>query len=205
MDATEFIGGITLQIKHLCPFHELHAKRHTGAFQGTHQLPAVVDLTVLFEQQPGNPFRSQAWDFPFQAAAVQGLPELGCRVGVPIGGCSERHHDAAGAQPAAQAAVTLDLRHCHPAGKSSKLACQVEQASALRHGAPAAPATNPAASLRRRLITVTVSPRRASWCAIARPIKPPPSTRVAGVCAGVIGHRPPDGAGLRLLRTARPS
>jgi hypothetical protein len=42
---------------HLGSFQELHAKGHAGLFQGPHQLTAVVDLTVLLEQQPRLPTR----------------------------------------------------------------------------------------------------------------------------------------------------
>ena len=133
MDAAELSGGLPLQIKHFGPFHELHAQGHAGPLQGPHQLPAVVDLAVLLEQQPGAPLRPQAWDFPLKAGAVQGLPKAGGGVSVPLGRCSERHHDAAGAQAAAQAAVRLDLRH--PAGDQREAGLtQLQQVAAQAFG-----------------------------------------------------------------------
>jgi hypothetical protein len=39
----------------VCAFQKLHTERDAGFFKGPHQLTAVVDLTVLLEQQPRLP------------------------------------------------------------------------------------------------------------------------------------------------------
>jgi hypothetical protein len=44
--------AVATQGLNLCPFQELHAKGHAGFFKGAHQLTTIVDLTVLFKQQP---------------------------------------------------------------------------------------------------------------------------------------------------------
>ena len=99
------------QLQHLGALLEGHSPLHAGALEGSHQLAAVVDLAVLGEQQAGLEVRADAGHLRLQPRPVERFPQRGGGVGVALGGGVERHHDAAGAQPAAQAAVGFDLGH----------------------------------------------------------------------------------------------
>ena len=97
------------QLQHFHALQELHPPLHAGAFQGAHQLAAVVDLAVLLEQQTGLPRRGDARYFPLQLLAVQGGSEACRGVAIPLFAGGEWHHNPCGAKPAGQAAVGLDL------------------------------------------------------------------------------------------------
>jgi hypothetical protein len=49
------VVAVAIELLNVCSFHELHAKGHACLFKGAHELPAVVNLTVLLKQQTGFP------------------------------------------------------------------------------------------------------------------------------------------------------
>ena len=99
------------QAQHLHPLLEPHPQPGAGPLQGAHQPAAVVDLAVLFKQQARLPALADAGNLLFQAAAIEPLAEGGGGIGIPLRRGGEGHHDAAGPQTAAQAAVGFDLGH----------------------------------------------------------------------------------------------
>ena len=101
--------AVLKQLQHFHALQKLHPPFHAGAFQGAHQLAAVVDLAVLLEQQAGLPGCGDARHFPLQLPAVQGCSKACCGVAIPVFAAGERHHNPCGAQSAGQAAVGLDL------------------------------------------------------------------------------------------------
>ena len=62
-DGAELVA-LAQQLQHLHTLFELHTAIHAGAFQGPHQLAAVVDLPVLAEQQPCGPDRREPRQLP---------------------------------------------------------------------------------------------------------------------------------------------
>jgi hypothetical protein len=52
-DLMKLVGlAVATESLNLCPLQKLHAKGDAGFFKGSHQLAAVVNLTVLLKQQP---------------------------------------------------------------------------------------------------------------------------------------------------------
>ena len=72
-------------------------------------MAAVVNLSVLAEQEACPPDGSDPGHFPLQAQAIQVCAPGRRWVAVPFFWASEGHDDAAVSQPAAQAAVCFDL------------------------------------------------------------------------------------------------
>ena len=153
--------------------------KETHARSSAHQLSAVINLSVLFEQQSCGPLGSNAWHLLFELRPIENRA-------VGHGGItvSFRTSDLNGTTM--PLALSPQLSHCPiqsgppiggpaPGWPVRARAGRPASPSACSASIPAA--TKPAASLRRRLITLTVLPRRASWCAIARPISPPPRIR----------------------------
>ena len=99
------------QPQHFAALLESHTPVHAGPLQGPHQTAAVVDLSVLGEQQARPPERPDPGDLPLQAGAIQPLAVGRGWVGIPFGGAGEGHHNPADPQAAGQAAIGFDPRH----------------------------------------------------------------------------------------------
>jgi len=71
-------------LEHLNAFLEAHPQVDAGALEGAHQLAAVVDLTVLGEQQARLPARPDPGNFLFQLLAVQRCAPAGGGIHIPL-------------------------------------------------------------------------------------------------------------------------
>ena len=68
---TESARGLSFNLPDIAALQKLNAEGDAGTFQRAHQLPSIVDLSVLFEEETAGPTRADTREFTLQFIAIE--------------------------------------------------------------------------------------------------------------------------------------